>query len=113
MCGKPPSKWVDADVEIFQEEIKRFARQFQRVEAMAFDAIKDKERSAIRVAVTRQDGVEVDQVLYVGTEEEAQAAEIETLIRGILQKTSRVGLVAASRAIGKALAAAKAIEVCD
>jgi len=113
LCGKPPSKWVDADVEIFQEEIKRFARQFQRVEAMAFDAIKDKERSAIRVAVTRQDGVEVDQVLYVGTEEEAQAAEIETLIRGILQKTSRVGLVAASRAIGKALAAAKAIEVCD
>ena len=74
---------------------------------MTFDAIKDKERSAIRIAVTRQDGVEVDHVLYVGAEEEAQAAEIETVIGGILQKTNRVGLVAASRALGKALSAAK------
>ncbi|MGH9460704.1 MAG: hypothetical protein ACRD1X_05775 [Vicinamibacteria bacterium] len=107
LCAKPPSKWVDADADAFQEELKRFARQFQRVEAMTFDAVKDKERSAIRVAVTRQDGVEVDHVLYVGAEEEAQAAEIETVIGGILQKTNRVGLVAASRALGKALSGVK------
>lgn len=105
LCAKPPSKWVDADLVVFQEEIKRLAGQFQRVEAMAFDAIKDEGRSAIRVAVTQQDGVEIDHVLYVGRNEEAQAAAIETLIDGILQKTSRVGLVAATRAIGKALAA--------
>ena len=95
-------------MEFFLEELKRFARQFQRVEAMAFEAIKDKERSAIRVAVTRQDGVEVDNVLYIANEEEERAAEIETRISGILEETNRVGLVAASRAIGKALAAVKA-----
>lgn len=105
--AKPPSKWVDADVEFFEEELKRLARRFQRVEAMAFDAIKRKERSAIRIAVTQQDGVEVDQVLYVASDEEAKAAEIEGIIGGILQKTHRVGLVAASRALGKALSGAK------
>lgn len=107
LSAKPPSKWMDVDMELFQEELKRFARQFQRVEAMTFDAIRDRERSAIRVAVTRQDGVEVDHVLYVGNEEEAEAAEIEAVIDGILQKSNRVGLVGASRALGKALAAAK------
>lgn len=106
VCGKPPSRWVDADLESFQEEIGRFARQFQRVEALAFDVIKDKGRSAIRVAVTQPDGLEIDHVLYVGGEEEAQAAEIQTQIDRILQRTSRVGLVAATRALGKALSAA-------
>lgn len=105
LCAKPPSKWIDLDLEFFQQELKRFARQFQRVEAMSFDILKDKERSAIRVAVTQQDGVEVDQVLYVASEEEAKATEIEALIGGILEKTKRVGLVAASRALGKALSA--------
>lgn len=104
--GKPPSKWNDADLESFKEEIKRFARQFQRVEAMAFDVIKDKGCSAIRIAVTQPDGVEVDQVLHVGIEEETQVAEIEVLIDDILQRTSRVGLVATTRALSKALSAA-------
>jgi len=107
LCGKPPSKWVDADAESFQDELKRLARQFQRVEAMTFDTLKVNQRSAIRVAVTRHDGVEVDQVLYVGTEEETQAGELEALIGEIFQKTNRVGLVAASRALGKALTAIK------
>jgi len=106
LCAKPPSKWVDSDADFFQEELKRFARQFQRVEAMTFDAIKDKGRSAIRIAVTRQDGVEVDHVLYVGVEEEPKAAEIEAQVMGILKETNRVGLVAASRALGKALSVA-------
>jgi hypothetical protein len=107
VCGKPPSKWVDADWEFFQEELKRCARHFQRVEAMAFDAIKDRERTMIRVAVTRQDGIEVDRVLYVGDDEEPQAMEIEARIDAILQKTNRIGIVAASRAVGKALSIAK------
>lgn len=107
LCGKPPSKWVDTDFEFFEEEVKRCARQFQRVEALAFDVIRNKERRAIRIAVTQPDGVEVDHVLYVGTEEEPQAAQIEASIGAILQKTNRVGLVAASRALGKALSIMK------
>lgn len=107
LCGKPPSKWVDTDLEFFQEEIRRFAGQFKRVEAMAFDVIKGKERSAIRVAITRQDGAEVDHVLYVGAEEEPQAAEIEAIAGGILQKTSRVGMVAVTRALERALSSTK------
>jgi hypothetical protein len=107
ICAKPPSKWIDVDVDFYQEEIKRFARQFQRVEAMTFDANNVGESSAIRVAVTRQDGVEIDQVLYVGAEEETRVAEIEAQIVEIFQKTNRVGLVAASRALGKALASPK------
>lgn len=107
LCAKPPSKWVDADLEFFQEELKRCVRQFQRVEAMAFDAIKDKQRIMMRVSITKQDGGEVDQVLYVGSEEEAQAAEVEAQIDAILKKTKRIGVVAASRAIEKALTAAK------
>jgi hypothetical protein len=87
--------------------LKRCVRQFQRVEAIAFDVIRNKERRAIRVAVTQQDGVEVDHVLYVGSEEEPQAAQIEASIGAILQKTDRVGIVAASRALGKALSIMK------
>jgi hypothetical protein len=103
ICGKPPSKWIDADAALFQEELRRLARQFQRIEAMTFDPRRDEGHAAIRVAVTRHDGFEVDQVLYVGAEEEPQAQEIEVLIRDIFQKANRIGLVAASRALGKAL----------
>jgi len=77
------------------------------VEAMAFDAIKDKQRIMMRVSITKQDGGELDQVLYLGSEEEVQAAEVEAQIDAILKKTKRIGVVAASRAIGKALTAAK------
>lgn len=107
VCSKPPSKWLDADAEAFQEDIKRFARQFRRVEAMAFNALKEKGNTAIRVSVTQQDGVEVDQVLYVGRDEEKKATEIERAILDIIKNSNRVGLVAASRALGKALASAK------
>lgn len=104
LCSKPPAKWVDADVDHFHGELLRLARQFQRVEAMTFGGAPDPAGSAIRVAVTLRDGMEVDHVLYVGNDEEPRAAEIEVAISRILSGADRVGLVAASRAIAKLLA---------
>jgi hypothetical protein len=108
VCAKPPTKWSDLDWANFRDELSRLARQFLRVESTTFIATKGGQGTrAMRVAITSQDGTEVEQVVYLDAAEEARAAEIEGQVGAILQKTDRIGVVATSRALGKALAAAK------
>ncbi len=103
VCSKPPSKWTDTDADLFCEELYHLARQFKRVEGVIFSKTKASQGTAVRVAITRRDGTEVEKVVFINPNEEALAAEIETAISALLLDTKRVGLAAASRAIWKEL----------
>lgn len=102
--SKPPSKWIDSDRPRFTENLKQLAAQFKRVESIAFDAKKRKVHdSGVRIAVTRSDGAEVDQVLYISDQDEKKIAELEKTVVAVLKKSGNLGLVAASRAIWNSL----------
>ena len=58
----------------------------------------------MRVAITCEDGTEVEQVVYIEGKEDVRAAELESTVAKLLAKEGRVGLVAATRAIRSRLA---------
>ena len=53
LCSKPPSKWIDADLSQFEDELHRCARQFFRVESTLFDQSTQLAGShAMRISIT-------------------------------------------------------------
>ena len=100
LCSKPPSKWIDHDLSQFEDELHRCARQFFRVESTLFDQESEPAGSqAMRVSITCQDGSEVDKVVRLNDGELKKVTALEEKIRLVLGEDSRLGLVAATRAI--------------
>jgi hypothetical protein len=100
LCSKPPSKWIDSDLSQFEDELHRCARQFFRVESTLFHQSEQVADShAMRVSITCQDGSEVDKVVHVNEEELRKVAALEERIRSVLGEDTRLGLIAATRAI--------------
>lgn len=100
VCSKPPAKWLDGDVTSFREDLGRLARQFRRVESAVFaSAAAGGTGQAMRVAITSQDGTEVEQVVYQDATEETRVAELEGQIGKLLSGEGRLGVIAATRAI--------------
>jgi hypothetical protein len=102
LSSKPPAKWLDGDAAFFRDELARLARQFRRVESTVF-AAGAVGGQAMRVAITCQDGTEVEQVVYVDVGEEGRVAELEAAFLRSLLAEKRVGLAAASRALRRCL----------
>jgi hypothetical protein len=104
VSSMPPSKWTDAEADKFGHELSLLASVFQRVESINFRAgSKAQGQSAIRVAITRIDGSEVDDVIFVSKDEEEQIAEVEAQVASLLARTRRIGLAGTARAFWKAL----------
>jgi hypothetical protein len=100
LCSKPPSKWVDHDIQKFDEELSRCARQYFRVESTLFGLGGEPAGSqAMRVSITCQDGSEVDQVVHLNESELTKVGKLEEQIRSLFGEDRRLGLVAATRAI--------------
>jgi hypothetical protein len=100
LCSKPPAKWIDADLSQFEDELHRCARQYFRVESTLFDEGAEPGGShAMRVSITCQDGSEVDKVIRLSDGELRTVTALEEKIRSVLGEDSRLGLIAATRAI--------------
>jgi hypothetical protein len=105
VCSKVPSHWGDHDLEQFATEFHRLAEQFRRVEAAAFSPSIDGEGSALRVAVTLNDGRDLAQVVHIAPHEEAELVSLEAEFAKLIDRSSRIGVAAASRAIWRHLSA--------
>jgi hypothetical protein len=104
VCSKPPARWTDADLLGFRDEVGRLVRQFQRVESTVHAALAGGDcAQAMRVALSCQDGVEVERVIYLNAEEEEKVGALEATVAHILQTEGRLGLLAAARAIFRSL----------
>jgi hypothetical protein len=100
LCSKPPTKWVDNDIQKFEDELHHCARQYFRVESTLFTSGAEPAGSqAMRVSITCQDGSEVDKVVRLNESELTKVGKLEERIRTLLGEDSRLGLVAATRAI--------------
>lgn len=104
ICSKPPSKWIDTDEELFIHEMQQLVGQFKRLESMVFaSSPKESGSTAIRISITKSDGCEIDQVLYLTKDNEIKVSEIEGQLSEILNESNSIGLIAASRVILKLL----------
>jgi hypothetical protein len=104
LCSKPSSKWLDRDESAYREELARLVRLFRRVESTAFGGAAGGASRAMRVAITCQDGTEVEQVVYLDAAEESRVAELEFAISRLVRGEGRLGVLAATRAIWGQLA---------
>lgn len=100
LAFKPPSRWHDPEEELFSQELAELAMRFHRVESILFAHGKpSKDGISIRLAITRADGIEHEQVIHFTADEEQRMREIQNQFEALLTKDKRLGLAAASRAL--------------
>lgn len=101
---KPPSKWHDAEEDLFSQELAELATRFHRVESIVFVHGKPpKDGVGIRLAITQANGTEHEQVIHVAAGEEQRLQTLQNQFEALLTKDRRLGLAAASRALWSSL----------
>ena len=100
---KPPSKWHDAEENAFNSALGEAAARFHRVESIVFSQGRGKNDTAIRLAVTRANGIEHEEVVHFGPDEEERLRKLQREFEGLFAENQRLALAAASRAIWNAL----------
>ena len=68
-----------------------------------FQKARRKNDTAIRLAVTRANGIEHEEVVHFGTNEEERLRKLEREFEGLFAGNQRLALAAASRAIWNTL----------
>lgn len=97
---KPPSKWHDAEEDLFNSDLATLATRFHHVESIVFASGKSPRNSVgVRLSITQASGVEHEQVIHYTADEEHRMKELQRQFEGLLAKEGRLGLAAASRAI--------------
>jgi hypothetical protein len=98
-CSKPPSKWLDRDIEMFEQELSQMAAGLLRLESLLFSKRKQKGNdSAFRVAITLQDGYELERVIYLNSGQKIAAKKLESRIIKILEGEQAEGEAALAQA---------------
>jgi len=104
LCSSPPPRWTDVDVDRYSQEISQFASRFRRVESIAFPPNQQvPNQNAMRVCLTRVDGVELTDVIRFPGEDELVISATQDKISEILAQSGSLGLAAVVRAFWKAL----------
>jgi hypothetical protein len=100
VCAMPPKKWRDKDVNRFDQDMHKLIHQFMRVEATFFSE-NDQHADAVsvRLSLTKPNGEERDQVIYLSPEENKKVQKLESEIKTILAKYGQVGMAAASNVL--------------
>ena len=95
IIAKPPARWISADEARFIEEVGTLGELFYKVEATAFhDNASQPATEAIRLNLTRGDGVDVVRIIESDSAEDDITKEVDAL-RGRLpqSKTLRLQLL--------------------
>jgi hypothetical protein len=97
VVGKPPTRWIDADLDHWQVEIEKLFGTFVHVEAAAFRHGPEPLASAVRLAVTRADGREVERVIDTRPDIEAHLVDLVAELERVLPRDKGLRLAALSR----------------
>jgi hypothetical protein len=87
VVSKPPARWIPGDEPRFCEEISALAELFKKVEAAAFGTGSDAPSpTAVRLNLTRGDGVDLVRVIEPRIVEDAATAELFGVFNNLLPK---------------------------
>lgn len=101
---QPPMRWSDAEEDTFRRELHAMAMRFKSLESIAFqDTRNNNFAEAFRFSLTRSDGSEAQQVVFVETERLAEVEALASEIESLLQLDRAVGMAALSRVAWSAL----------
>lgn len=100
VVGKPPSRWLDQDVDSWRSILADLAGQFARVEATAFGDGSSR-RKAVRVSLTKVDGRERAVVVDVGQLNEDQVEAMGVIKRVATEADLSFDTVVALLSLGR------------
>lgn len=101
---RPPTKWKDEDEDVFSRELALLSGRFKRAEAVVFATPGQKIGArALRIALTKADGSERQQVLFVSPGEEKALHLLKVEIARLVAQNPHVGLAAASQVVWEEL----------
>jgi hypothetical protein len=87
VVSKPPARWIPGDETRFCEEISALAELFKKVEAAAFGAGGEAPSpTAVRLNLTRGDGVDLVRVIEPRLKEDAATTELFGVFNNLLPK---------------------------
>lgn len=97
---QPPSRWRDDDEDTFARELSALAVRFKNLESIAFaQRHGDDFAEAFRVSLTRNDGSEAQEVVFV---EKVQLSNVDAMakeIEDIIRRDRQLGIAALSRVV--------------
>ncbi len=97
VCSKIPAKWLDSDLDQFQEDISRLAQRFRKLEALKFKTNGNGQQKTIYVSLTQDDGTEVEEVISIDMEVQPGSVELEKEIIKLINNSKKAGLAAITR----------------
>ena len=101
---QPPMVWRDSDEEFFYNELGQIASAFRRTESICFSEGGYAQRSiGVRLALTRQDGTERGQVIFLSPSEEKELLKVKETILGIAKTNPKQGIAAIYQALWELL----------
>ena len=96
IARKPAERWLDSDEDAYHQRLAFLARRFRQVEAIHFPG-QGEDDSAYRIAVTCADGHETECVFRTTAEEEEAIKQAAAELAPLLERTGRIGRIAAAR----------------
>lgn len=100
----PPSRWKDVDEDSFEREITVLGAKFTHLESIHFaKRARGEWEEAFRLALTRDNGDEAQEVFFVEKSELARVDEIAAELNTLLAKNRRMGMAALSKVVWKQL----------
>lgn len=98
LASQPPARWGDVEEDTFGRELSLLASRFKHLETIAFGKERPEEFSeAFRFSLTRSDGSEAQEVVFVDKHDVPDVESAAQRIRDIIGRDRRVGIAALSR----------------
>jgi hypothetical protein len=94
---QPPSRWRDLDEDAFVRDLGSIATRFGNLESIAFATGSRPAAEAYRLSLTRNDGNESQEVVYVEAEDHWKVVELTQQLHRLLGDNHRLGMAALSR----------------
>jgi len=99
LAKQPPTRWQDANEDMFAEQLSQFVDRLKRVEAVRFRSVSQASGEAIRVALTKTSGEERQEVVVLREKDLRAMARAEAAIDAILKEHGKIGVAAVSKAL--------------
>lgn len=104
LCLQPPVRWKDSEEDTFQRESHSLAGRFKGLESIAFENTRPTEfAEAFRLSLTKSDGSEAQQVVFVEKDSLADVDALAGEIQELVSRNRAVGIAALSRVVWSTL----------
>jgi hypothetical protein len=97
LTSQPPARWRDAEEDAYRRELHTLVQRFKNLEAMAFSkGSASRGSAAFKVSVTRSDGHEAQEVVFVDPARTDEVISLASKIEKVLGKSRSLALAALS-----------------